>query len=219
MNVVITIDGREAVPVRALPFAAGRRRDGTSRLSPDDMARVAAQQDAFHGSMPFATYHIVNGVPQPVASSQWGQFVIKLKALAARLEAEQRNYEESYAKWMDDSIPLLPAGVFVWLDEFQAWFARTRPLVVEGIPSPDDDGEIEYYQESDDLHFSPLVPQQLCQCIREGFETLFDAPIPFELLTNALEGAFNKALSELPAHQQRRVKTDFWPIPWDKRNR
>lgn len=218
MNVVLTIDGRKAIPVRALPFVAGRRRDGTSHLSPDEVAGVAAHQDTFHRVEPFATFHIVDGVPRPVAFSQWGQFVIRLKALSGSLEAEERNYDESYAKWTDESIPLLPAAVFVWLDEFQTWFSRTRPLDVENIQSQEDDGEVEFRHESGDLYFSPLVPQRLCPCIREGFEELFNAPVPFESLTEALEGWFDKPKAALPAWQKYRVDTDFWPMPWDELN-
>jgi len=216
MNVVLTIDGRKAIPVRALPFVAGRRRDGISHLSPDEVAGVAAHQDTFHRVEPFATFHIVDGVPRPVAFSQWGQFVIRLKALSGSLEAEERNYDESYAKWTDESIPLLPAAVFVWLDEFQAWFSRTRPLDVEHIQSQDDDGEVEFRHEGGDLYFSPLVPQRLCPCIHEGFEELFNAPAPFESLTEALEGWFDKPKAALPAWQKYRVDIDFGRMPWDE---
>lgn len=217
MNVVLTIDGRKAIPVRALHFVAGRRRDGTSRLSPDEIASVAAHQDGFYRAEPYGTYHIVDGVPRPVPFSQWGQFVIRLSALSARLDKEkkQRSYDDRYAQWMDDAIPLLPAGLFVWLDEFHKWYSRTRPLVEDGIHSHDDDGEILARQESDDLDLFPVIPSQLCPCIREGFEEQFAAPPRYERLSDELEGWFDKPLAALPAWQRHRVKADFgWP--WDE---
>lgn len=215
MNVVLTIGGRKAIPVRALPFVAGRRGDATSRLSPDEVARVAGHQDGFHRAELFATYEVVDDAVRLVPPSQWGQFIIDFQALSARLDKEQPIYVLGYAQWKDDSIRLLPAGVFVWLDEFQTWYSRTRPLVAEDSPLQDDDGDIKCYQESDDLCFFPVVPRQLCDCIREGFERQFDAPACFERLTDALEGWFDKPLAELPAWQHHRVKTDSWSRPWD----
>lgn len=212
MKVVLTIDGRKAIPVRALHFAAGRRRDGTSRLSPDEIARVAAHQDTWHKAEAFGTYHLVDGVPRRVTPSQWGQVVIDLEALSARLDAEQPIDAVGYAQWKDDAIPLLPAGLFVWLDEFHTWYSRTRPLVANGTHSNDDDGEIEACQESDDLDIFPVIPSQLCPSVREGFEEQFAAPACFERLTDALEGWFDKPLAALPVWQRHRVKTDFgWP--------
>lgn len=216
MDVVITIDGRKAIPVRALPFVAGRRKGGMSNLSPDEVALVAAHQDGFYRSEPFDTFQIVEGVARRVAPAQWPQFVIELDALSEKLKAEQRSHAEGYARWKDEAITRLPAGVFVWLEEFQAWFSRTRSLLLEDVGPDDEDGGGELRYESDELHLSPLVPQCLCDCIRERFEKQFDAPAPFESLTDALEGSFDKPLNQLSAWQRYRVRSDFFPMPWDE---
>lgn len=195
MQVVITIDGRKALPVRALPFVAGRRPNGVSQLSPDEVARIAAAQDGFHHADPFSTCVITDGVPQQVPSSQWGQFVIRLEALSARLKREQRSDIEGYADWSDEAVRLLPAGVFVWLDEFQVWFSRTRPLCTEGIPPQDSDGEVVYHQEGDDLYLSPIIAQELSSVVREGFDHFFDAPAPCRP-TGAMGGGLNHACTD-----------------------
>lgn len=176
MNVVLNIDGRKAIPVRALHFVAGRDKEGMSCVSPDEIAQAAAHQDCATHGVPLNTYQVVDGVPRLVAPAQWPQFVIALEALSARLSAEQHSHLEGYARWKDEAISLLPAGVFVWLDEFQEWFSRTRPLLLDVNDSSDGGGHLDLRYESDELHLHPLIPAQLRHSIREGFEWLIEAP-------------------------------------------
>ncbi|MCB1908405.1 MAG: hypothetical protein KDH15_13635 [Rhodocyclaceae bacterium] len=189
---------------------------GCLTFPPDEVALVAAHQDGFYRSKPFDTFQIVDGVARRVAPAQWPQFVIELDALSEKLKAEQCSHLEGYARWKDEAIAKLPAGVFVWLEEFQSWFSRTRSLLTDDVGPDEEDGGGELRYESDELHLSPLVPLDLRDCIREGFEALFDGPRPFESLIGALESSFDKPLNQLSAWQRYRVRSDLFPSPWDE---
>ena len=59
-----------------------------------------------------------------------------------------------------------------------------------------------------------LLNHQLCPEIARQF-TRFDMS-SFDSLTLALEGWFDKPLSDLPDALQQRIEEDFWPMPWDR---
>ena len=122
MNVVVLIDGREAIPVRAIPLLTD-----WMVLSPDQVVRILAGDDlhwqAFEG---FAAYCLrPDGGTEQISPRRWKSwFVGKLQATSDAIKAQQISHETGYQQWRCESLAQLPAGVFVWRDEFEASYVR-----------------------------------------------------------------------------------------------
>lgn len=124
-NLVVTINGRDAVPVRALCFV-----DNLKRLSPDLVAQAAAGEDHYEGTWRLPTYHLSEGRTAELKASQWAYCCRRLKSISSRLKSTWGG-ADSWDLWRSEATPVLPAGVFVWLDEFREWYGRTRPWKVK----------------------------------------------------------------------------------------
>ena len=124
-NLVVTINGRDAVPVRALCFA-----DDLKRLSPDLVAQAAAGEAHYEGTWTLPTYHLSEGRIAELKASQWAYCCRRLKSISSRLKSTWGG-ADSWDLWRSEATPVLPAGVFVWLDEFREWYGRTRPWKVK----------------------------------------------------------------------------------------
>jgi hypothetical protein len=156
MKVVILIDGREAVPVRAIPFVTGWT------LSPDALAHGLERQGRRSGHQLRAFQFDADDSHPPIMPSEWEQVSVALKALdLTLLRARGERDIISYERWRAESPECLPRGCFVWRDELEA-ACRDGTL---GVAS---DGE-----EPPQLNFSPLIPPELRDLVMEGFP---DAP-------------------------------------------
>lgn len=127
MNVIIKIKEREAIPVRALPFLSDRK-----TMSPDVVAKALAGTEANGRFVGLCAYRMEHGVVTSIAERWWQTGPCqKLDALSATISAEecpgehetedeyQKRHDRELAKWRDKSPGLLPAGVFVFKDEFE----------------------------------------------------------------------------------------------------
>ena len=66
MSIKININGREAIPVRAIPFVTGWS------MSPDMVASTLAHTDLFTRLRGIAAYHLdSNGEPAPMLPKEW----------------------------------------------------------------------------------------------------------------------------------------------------
>lgn len=92
---------------------------------------------------------------------EWDGAEADLKVLSDKLHSTETFEQESYPAWRRESIPMLPAGVFVWKDEFEKAFAqgnsRYTRIILKERP-----GDRE-------LNFSPRIPLALRQSVVEGF--------------------------------------------------
>jgi hypothetical protein len=154
-RLTLFIDGREALPVRAISYVAGRR-----FLSPDEVAKHLARQVG----APFArlrnttAFHLSEQSPISVLPKEWDEIVTRFDALESKLKRVQPNENEGYEEWQGQSTPLLPSGVFVWCDEFEKDFR----LDIERIAP-------EYRREGDDiLNYSPMLSDEQRKMILEG---------------------------------------------------
>jgi len=126
MNVVVLINGREAIPVRALPLVAPVPY-GVRYLVEGLMC--CDRDNAIHG---LTAYQWSPGAKPAleVPPEQWMRVDFRLRALKASLERQEStellSRDEGVDRYNRDSISILPAGVFVWKDEFVD--ARTRKL-------------------------------------------------------------------------------------------
>lgn len=156
MNVVILIDNREAIPVRAIPFVTGWT------MSPDVVASSLAMTDLITRLREVSAYHWSEGVATPMLPKEWDGIEAELQILSDRLKATETFDQENYPTWRRESIPTLPESCFVWRDEFENAFRRA--YAKDRMTFLDDrEGERE-------LNFRPRVPPKLVPVVMEGFE-------------------------------------------------
>lgn len=118
MNTTIEINGRQALPVRAIPLLTDWR-----GLSPDQLAQILAGDSDHWPSFDGLGAHRLHadGSTEPVPPRRWASWVVrKLQATSDAIKAKQTSHETGYQQWRRESLAQLPAGVFVWRDEFEA---------------------------------------------------------------------------------------------------
>lgn len=159
MNVVVLINGREAIPVRAIPFVTGRW------MSPDVVARSFALTDHWRDMKEVSAYQLLGDVIHgPVLPKEWDVVEDLLQALENRLKSLSDDRTETRPTWITESTLLLPAAVFVWKDQFEQYFrAEYSPQRFHWIDERPGDRE---------LNFSPMImPPELRSAVMEGFES------------------------------------------------
>jgi len=172
----ILIDGREALPLRAIP-------DVTSwRESPDSIVRTLAAPKTRkfgnglevrlrHNDL-FAYQMDAQGNFAQVPPSQWESWVVTLDSLTKKSKADERKGAEgeNHAPWRIEAVLKLPDNVFFWLDEFQVWYSRTRPMLVDlesaevehATPEDAEDEDAGRYEKEDDsLCLTPILPAEI----------------------------------------------------------
>ena len=131
MNVVVVIEGREAIPVRAIPLLTNWR-----FMSPDIVAHVLGGTGGSNVSLfgDMQSHHIEAGKVRPMDKDWWSQFPVReLRALSEKIQIDESSHEVGYSEWRKQSLKALPAGVFVWKDEYQKlhdknWYNRFQML-------------------------------------------------------------------------------------------
>lgn len=173
MHVTIEINGRQALPVRAIPLLTDWR-----GLSPDQLADILAGDSDHWPSFDGLTAYRLHpdGKTEPIPPRWWASWVVtKLKATSDAIKAKQVSRETGYQQWRGESLAHLPVGVFVWRDEFEA--AHAQEYGPEG-------GRVRGNPEGFDpsvhiLDFNPhpdltIAPSCL---VLEGFERLIPTPL------------------------------------------
>jgi hypothetical protein len=115
MNVVVLIKGREAVPVRALPLLSNWR-----FMSVGDVVHLLGGTNARNVNLlgDLQSNHIVDGNVEPIVKDWWVQSPLwELRALSERKEIDK-------SAWRKQSLKELPAGAFVWKDDYQKLHER-----------------------------------------------------------------------------------------------
>ena len=122
MQVTIEINGRQALPVRAIPLLTDWR-----GLSPDQLAQIQAGDSDFWPSFDGLTAYRLNpdGSTEPTPPRWWASWVVhKLNAISEAIKATQIGHETGRQQWRAQALAQLPAGVFVWRDEFEKAYVR-----------------------------------------------------------------------------------------------
>lgn len=174
MNVILSIGGKEAIPVRALAFVS----NWAWSAEPHSIALACATPPTTEvGSCSISNRHALpayllsGSAYRQMSSDEWEPFIVdEMECLEKTLKADERVENEKHATWRKQAVPILPDGAFVWLDDFQRWFSATRPLKTIASPSNDEDLNEYYEQESDALNLDPYIPTELRQAIFSGFE-------------------------------------------------
>ena len=158
MNVVVLINGRQAIPVRVLPFVTGWW------MSPDIVAASFAHPDSWRWMGDVPAYQLHGGtISGPLLPKRWDGVEDYLEALDAKLKALNDDRTQTRPIWLRESVPLLPANVFIWKDHFEGYFRRVYSR--ERLPWENErPGDRE-------LNFSPMItPSELRSVVMDDFE-------------------------------------------------
>ena len=147
-NVVVEIDGRRALPLRALPFVCAWA------VAPDSLVRALCEPPLIEISGRIqvggviqrtagctkiqnrrslcAYMYFLDGTWHPLSPEQWEHVELALCNLTQKLEIDEREGAEgeNHARWRVEATLMLPDDAFVWVDEFVRWFEENRPLAV-----------------------------------------------------------------------------------------
>lgn len=128
MQVTIEINGRQALPVRAIPLLTD-----WCGLSPVKLAQILAGESDHWPSFDGLTAHRLHsdGSIEPIPPRWWASWVVdKLQAASDTIKANRISHATGKQQWRSESLAQLPAGVFVWRDEFET--AHTMEYGPEG---------------------------------------------------------------------------------------
>ena len=180
MNVVVVIQGRDAIPVRAIPFLTN-----WETMSPDVVATALAGNDFRSKFKHLRAYRLEFGAVKSIDQRYWENLIgPKFSALIAELRLDHRLDDPlddiGYPTWQSDSWKLLPAGVFVWKDEWEVEYHRRFGSRISRTKSGGVMQE-EEHERSIALNFDPFIDDTQNQCIvMAGFD--FQADVPYQEL-------------------------------------
>jgi len=113
MSVVVLINGREAIPVRAIPLVTG------GRLSPDTLVDALIPVSRFPDPMQPEALCVDEGAQSwsKFDFMQWEGIRDRLERLSKQLNPKKKPRHKTQADWTDGAINLLPDGVFLWRED------------------------------------------------------------------------------------------------------
>ena len=157
MNVVVDINGRKAIPVRAIPFLT----DWTV-LNPYDLAASLCCKEGSGGTHGLIAYRLEGDIVVPIKSSWWVDAAVAIDSLTATSKAKNRAYRD----WQRVTIQELPDSSFVWRDEFEERFHQSF-LDDDGATS---DHFVNLKPAILGLDFSPLMSAEMHTMVLLGFQ-------------------------------------------------
>ncbi len=181
MSVIIKIEGREAIPVRAIPLLTYWQ-----TVTPDALAQALAGDEHFY---PFEGMkaHRVNG-GAVIRQTYWESLARELRALSDTIRTTEINHETGLQQYRIESLKKLPPSVYLWLDEFATAHARHYRLNNIVHPMNEDVKEIELTEEQAHrltekrldcvtLDLDPMADADLLALAMEGFELIKSLPV------------------------------------------
>lgn len=156
-RLTIWIEGREALPVRAIPYVTGWQ------MSPYEVAQSMAKIEP---PPPFplllqdlSAYHLPDDTSVEVLPREWDATIAGLEGYEAELKQQYPADAIGYAVWRKNSAEKLPAGVFVWLNEFarERMASRARQL------------KANQRRGDDELILAPVLDAETRAMVMQGF--------------------------------------------------
>jgi hypothetical protein len=154
-HLTIWINGRKALPVRAIPHITSWQ-----RYTPDKLARHFALLLPNQSYITITSYHLSGDAVVPMKPREWDMVVMRLDLLEIDLKSRYELDKRGLVIWYDCSVKELPAGVFVWYDEFKKAFLADRESTIFCEKLPGDD----------ELNLTPLLDSANRKMVMEGFE-------------------------------------------------
>jgi len=128
VNVVVLIQGREAVPVRAIPFLTDWR-----ELQPETIARLLSDDEEVYRPHKLLALRIdALGNLVEVPPRWWGEKRREIKAISEEIKAVQPGHESGRQRWRRDATRALPLGAFVWKADLEDFVARIVQMEKRG---------------------------------------------------------------------------------------
>ncbi|MCA0187497.1 MAG: hypothetical protein LCH90_16175, partial [Proteobacteria bacterium] len=153
-----------------------------------------------------------DGAVRALHPDEWSFCIDEINCLGTKLKGEEAAEGENLSTWRRQAIEKLPAGAFVWLDDFKRWLADNACSDIDE-QILDDDPVVE-------PTLQPLVPSDLETVLFEGFRAAKpqdgSATSSFSSLTSILAGWFETPADDLPSEQWYRIRTASWLMLWDK---
>lgn len=115
---------------------------------------------------------------------EWDGITAGLQALSDKLQLSEKIKDENNFVWRRDSIPLLPAGVFVWKDEFEQAFTR--------FYGSDSHIRLEERLGDRELNFSRMILPELRMAVAEGFTMPVKIDVPEKMTSTDREYVSDK---------------------------
>lgn len=158
-RLTVTIDGREAVPVRALPYVLD-----WNQMTPLDVAMHFAKRHGppFNRFSNMHAYRLRNGKPHKLLPREWDAVVTKLNGYQDKLQHQHNDGARGEAVWNKKAARKLPSGIFVWLDELEQDSTDAQKVVSSLADVREGDAEVV---------LSPWIEDDATVAmVREGFE-------------------------------------------------
>lgn len=162
-------DGREALPVRAVPLVTDWF------VTPQGLALELSKSACVRG---LTAYRYWDGQAIPVRAGAWGPLHEKLIDIVRDFKRDEQGPDQHRQSARRESLKGLPADVFVWLDEFENWYSSSyiSPDSVweeqHRAVGEDDDLEPQFLPKYHDaLDLFPISLGDFEPLISEGFET------------------------------------------------
>lgn len=155
-ELIVLVDSREAVPVRAIPYVTGWE------ISPDVIAKNFARAEVapWKRFEDMHAHHLHSGPAIKIRPKEWSAIVAAIAGFQSQAHAEAVDDDAGYAIWRTQSASFLPAGVFVWRDEFEADWVRSWSRIIM-LDEKDGDRELLY---------SPMMSADVRSMVLEGFQ-------------------------------------------------
>jgi hypothetical protein len=179
VNVIIKINGREAIPIRALPLLCEWGTMNPQKLA-GALGRVTddERRPLFENLHEMTAYHVEDGTVHPVEEHHWRDHIYRnLQALSDTIKHTEITHETGHSEWRVKSLAMLPKDAFVWKDEYaliydKAYGVRRRtglsgdahnaPLPSGGKPPIE-------------LNFNPLVDDDMQPLIQAALDAIRSA--------------------------------------------
>ncbi len=196
MNVIIKINGREAIPVRAIPLLTDWG------ITPLTLASILAETEPLIRMRAVHAYYVSGDcLPVRVYPKSWDCIEADIDALTEKHRALETTPNERYSIWRRDSIVALPAGMFVWKDEFETEWGS---LVGYSVPARPGDHA---------LNFSPFIDPALAEIVMDGIVTSdVDAATPAPVVPDQTV----TTASDAPAKRNRKPSWAVVAMPYMK---
>jgi len=187
VNVIVMIEGREAIPVRAIPWLTN-----WETMSPDAVALALAWDEHFFRFAGLQAHRIEGESIRPIRAIWWENIAShNLNALSDSIRATEITHETGLRAWRRESLEELPAGVFVWKDEFETLHGRRYGP--EGMSFLTESGDVMTENEQEGrvrLGFDPFISDpEIGRLVMEGFEPKTAAPTPEKSPAGGDDGA------------------------------
>lgn len=173
MKVIVEIDGRAAIPVRAIPLLTS-----WTVMSPDVVAKELGhhEEDLSAFGVVYAYLLVTPTKYSKVEPRDWREWVEHpIEGCDSRISATEIDRNVGRLQWREESFRLLPAGVFVWQDEFESAY-----MYEYGPESPRARNNPDLRQEDRVLNYEPIGGPcaDWRRLVLEGFEELIRDRFP-----------------------------------------